>query len=63
LWALEEVLPESSKELNSAILVHFQFDGPETPRLCVVNRLLNEILTERAFKKLRTEEQLGYVVF
>jgi insulysin len=49
------------EDINSAILMSFQI-GEETVRNRVLADLFAQIASEPCYSKLRTEEQLGYIV-
>lgn len=54
---------DSANEVNSAIEYFVQF-GKRTDHRCdVLAELLGQMIKEPAFTQLRTQEQLGYVVF
>jgi len=48
-------------ELNSAIVYHFQVGDGRDNRVKVMNMLLDNVLDERSYNQLRTNEQLGYI--
>eukprot|EP00349_Pseudokeronopsis_sp_Brazil_P008861 CAMPEP_0202973590 /NCGR_PEP_ID=MMETSP1396-20130829/51709_1 /ASSEMBLY_ACC=CAM_ASM_000872 /TAXON_ID= /ORGANISM="Pseudokeronopsis sp., Strain Brazil" /LENGTH=129 /DNA_ID=CAMNT_0049705915 /DNA_START=85 /DNA_END=471 /DNA_ORIENTATION=- len=54
-------LNEDSSNPNSALLVQFQI-GPKKPELTARTRVLFNLLKEKVFNILRTQEQLGYIV-
>ena len=49
------------KESNSAVISLFQFEK-ETPHLRMIMSVLSNYLREPCFDRLRTDEQLGYIV-
>jgi len=64
-WFYEHCLKEGEngeKEPNSAIIAHFQFER-ETPLHSVILDIMANYLKEPVFEVLRTNEQLGYIVF
>ncbi|GAA98082.1 uncharacterized protein L969DRAFT_85999 [Mixia osmundae IAM 14324] len=50
-------------QLNSAIEYHCYFGDDADQRLRVNLRLLGQLVSEPCFNQLRTQEQLGYIVF
>jgi secreted Zn-dependent insulinase-like peptidase len=53
---------EDPKQTNSSIIVHFQEESP-TERSEVIGDFIISVLKAPIFGRLRTEEQLGYLVW
>ena len=58
----ESVKVTSVAHTDSALLLYLQADG-DTPQARVETALINELLSTPFYTQLRTEQQLGYVVF
>jgi len=58
----ESVKATSVAHTDSALLLYLQADG-DTPQARVETALINELLSTPFYTQLRTEQQLGYVVF
>ncbi|KAE9395045.1 insulin-degrading enzyme [Gymnopus androsaceus JB14] len=62
IFLLRSPMPNPN-EANSALTYFVRIGTISNRRLCVTGALLSQILTEPAFNVLRTNEQLGYIVF
>ena len=63
-WLYEEKLTLNTAEVsetNSAIIAYFQFEA-ENPKSRVLIQVLSNYLRDPCFDRLRTDEQLGYIV-
>lgn len=59
-----ETYLDDPKNINSCISYQLQLDeGPKNQKLKVLTDLLSTIIHEPCFNRLRTKEQLGYIVF
>lgn len=60
---IRQMQAHDDDNVNSAIVNVYQIDGILTPRDAAIGDVINAILSDAAFTQLRTQEQLGYIVY